>query len=725
MSGDARRSPFQVRLNGVDYLVAENPTELGVRSASGYSRSTVNPQRPQQSSDSQAGEGSLAVTGLWRRSQFDFSGGAGQEFGDLADSVPNRYLRSIGVNPWAQGSVSQHLEMSSRASVASVTYTSVGVLSKLFFLNGRIVWILDDKLRYSATDQLLTPVFTSVAYTGSIQDAATDGDSLYYVYTAGGGGKTSEAGTWAKSDFTGGSAGALGKWDFISPVGGRVWVGGNTADATYKGKLVTLDAAWAATTVYTHPGLGNFRWAGVASGPKGFYAWGTLNPTQMAVNARGELYWIAIDSTGVPTTPQLVATFPGEGIYTVVVSGNMAFLGTTRGFRIAELDGASCTYGPLVMFAGVDRPVRSAVLDGRFVVFPWGNMVSNGADNVTWGVGRADLSYMTRPLVPAFAPAECLPIGTGGTATVGPSGLCLVYGVPFFTDYGQEAIPFAYMDSYPPSGSRGPAPGAGTTTVTLYGPDSSRTLVQGAFIETSAWTFGVTDPKTPTHADVVIDPLGAGQLEIGVRVDMATTATSTGFVNGTNSVGTNGPALLASGARVAGRRVTLRCTFTRGSTAVQAGPTLRSVALYVSIAPLRIESIDVPIVAFPDMTARDDAPVRADPRTMFNALKTLERAGTIVDYVEGDTTYKVRVDAVEMHASRFNDDVRWWEGVLVAHLLTVEAVGATTTTATVAGDSGTTRAPAPYAGTTTPGPRYPTTPTILISGRPTPPATTN
>lgn len=719
MSGFTTKRPFQISLDGTDYLVAEDAAQHGVPAAGRYTRSSVNPQRPQQATGTEAGEGSLAVTGLWRRSQFDFTGGAGQDYYDLASSVPNRYRFSVGVNPWTLGRLCQHLEMSSRSTVASISYATTGVFSKLFFLNGRIVWVLDNKFRYSATTNLITPTWTANTFTGSIKDAQTDGDAVYYVYAAGGGGRTSETGSWAVTDFGGATAGGLGKWDFISPCGGRVWVGGNSADATYKGKLVYLDAAWAATTMYTHPALGSFQWGGVVSSPKGFYAWGTLNPTQMAVNARGEIYWIGIDATGVPTTPQLVATFPAEGIYTMVVSGNVAFIGTTRGFRVAELDGASFTYGPLVQFAGVDRAVRCAVSDGRFVVFPWGDMTANGNDTTTWGVGRVDLSYMTRPLVPAFAPAECLAVGTGAksSAMTGPAGLCLVYGQPFFTDYGLETIPFAYMDSYPPSGSRGAAPGTGTTTVTLYGPDASYTLVQGAFLETSYFTYGVTDPKTPTHVDVAIEPLLAGELEIGTRVDRASVATSSGFINTASSTGTGGPALLATGARTTGRAVTVRLTFTRGSTGVQAGPVVTSLALYANIAPVRIEAIDVPILAFPELDARDGHPVRVDPETMFNTLKTLEQSGEIVDYIEGGTTYKVRVDAVEFHAARFNDEEAWWEGVIVAHLITVESVGTTvtsfTTTAPIAADTGITRAPAPQAGSPSPGPRYTSPPQVF------------
>lgn len=692
------RYPNEVTLDGINYQVAEVP------GGSRYARSSVNPVRPQQATATTAGEGTLAVTGLWRRSQSDFSGGAGQEAYDFADSVANRYRRSVGVNPWTPGRVAQHLEMSVRASVATIP---IGSHSQVFFLAGRLVWVLADKLRYSTQTQLISPTFTTVSLTGNVAATATDGTKVYYVYAAGGGGSASEAsGPWAKTDFAGGSNGATGIWDFIAASGGRVFVGGNATDGTNAGKLVSLDAAAAATVVYAHPAGAAFRWGGCVLGPKGWYAWGTVNPNEMAVNARGEIYHFAVDpATGGLTKPTLVASFRKEAVYCIELVEDLAFIGTTRGFRTAAVDGASVKTGPLVQFAGVDRAVRSATSDGRFVVFSWGDMTADGATTTTWGVGRADMSYMTRPYVPAYAAAECLPAGSGSGT---PFGICLVYGQPYFTQVGSEPVPFAYMDPYPPNGARSPAPGAGNTTVNLYGPDAAYTLYDQAVLETSAYTFGVSDRKTPSHQDVAIELLAAGELAIGSVVDDGAPVLS-GYLHEIGSTGTDGPVLLSSAARTSGRRLYGRYIFRRGSTAVQSGPVLRSVAMFATISPMRVEQIDVPVVLNADTMSRNGGSVQATPRDVFVALKTLEATGRIVTYTEGAYSHQVRVDSVELVSASFDDRCNWWSGYLVIHLITVDSVGAvaavSSSSAPAAGTGGSARPPAPQAGSSTPGSR--------------------
>lgn len=656
------RRGAEVTLNGVRYVIANDQ----------YRRATINPVRPQQATATQAGEGTLAVTGLWRRSQFDFTGGAGQEDYDLASSVPTRYMRSVGINPWVKGKITPHLQVSARHTTAD-THAIAQALSKVFFLGGRIVWALDNGVRTSGTSNLTTPTMTTSAYTGTLNDACTDGTNLYYVYATGGGFANNGTGPWTKQDWTSGPS--TGVWSMCAHAGGRLWLGGNPSGAD-AGKLVYSNngaiVGPTTTTMYTHPASSNFRWTGVVPAAKGFFAFGVVSPSGMKSQSRGEVYYIGIDANGAPSGITLVASFEKEAPYCMVTVGSIAFIGTSKGFRCANFDASgNFQSGPLIQFAGrgVDRPVRCAQVDGNQVVFAWGDMTDSTGTAVAWGVGRADLANMVATLQPAYAPAECTALGAGATGTRGVYGLCLIYGQPFFTDYGLDAIPFAYEDAYPPSGSRDPAPSSGNSVFVLYGVDASRSVPTGAFIETSYFTWGVTDPKTPAQLDLALaSPLASGSLSTSILAD--DTVVSNGIIQTVGSRGSGGPALVASGARISCRRVAVRITWTNSGAVVQ------SVALFANIAPIRVEQIDVPLAIGPEVETRNGGSIAMTPLTVIRSLKALESLGTIVPYVEGDSSYNVRVDSVELSDVTYDDRSNWWQGVAKVTLITVDGSGA-------------------------------------------------
>lgn len=675
------RRPQEVTIDGVAYTVAE---------LAEYSRSTIAPQRAQVDQGTQSGEGSLTNAGLWRRGQRDFSGGAGQLDYDAADSVPSRYHSSIGVNPFNPGQLAPFQKVSARATV---TLTPIGTRTFLHFISGCLVWVLDANLRYSSTSELLSPTFTTNALTSAVVDTTTDGQTLWYAYVSGGGGFAVSS-TFVKNDWSA-SAAASATWKMIE-YAGRLFGGDNA------GLLREILADQTTTTIYAHPRAASFEWGGVTASPAGYYAYGHTLPVSGALtgnNVTAELYRFAIDpSTGAFTKPALVASLPGERILCMTFVNDIAFIGTNRGFRCAKIAASGALeYGPLVKFNGANtnNGVPACAVDGRYVVFSWGQMYCNLT--IGWGVGRADLSNFTRPLVPAYCAAEAST--AYDVMSYPPSTIAMVYGWPYFTT--GSGLEYAGDYTYPPGGTggRNPAPQAGSVTYSLYGPDDARSLFDGAQLVTSAYTWGVADPRTPTHLDVVISQFGAGEVSIGVG-PTASAVPPSGYVQ--SVAGTGGPALVVPTLRVSQRQSHVAIGWRSGPSAPQSAPVVQSIALYVSINPARVEEIILPILIGPDVDSRTGGHRAANQSTVYWALKAIEASGRLITYTEGDQSVLARVDGVQLQPTFFDDRQEWWAGTLKVRLVTADLLGSLATaalvTTPVAGSSGSTRPPAPQAG---------------------------
>jgi hypothetical protein len=677
------KRPHQVTIDGVGYAVAE----LGE-----YSRSTVAPQRAQVDQGSQSGEGSLTNAGLWRRGQRDFSGGAGQIDYDAPDSVPSRFFSSIGVNPFNPGQLAPFQLMSARATVASVP---VGTASFLHFIAGRLVWVLGANLRYSSTTELLAPTLTTNALTSAVVDCCTDGQTLYYAYASGGGGSAVSSTSFVKNDWAA-SAAQSATWRMLDWAG-RLFGG----DAS--GNLSEILPALTTTTVYAHPRGAAFSWGGVVASPAGFYAYGhslTDASTTIGNNYTAELYRFTVDpSTGALTKPVIVASFPGERILCMAFVGDIAFIGTNRGFRCAQVNASTgaVQYGPLVRFNGLTNynGVPACAVDGRFVVFSWGQMSCSGV--IGWGVGRADLSNFTRPLVPAYCAAEAS--SAYDALAYAPASIAMVYGWPYFVTGNGIGAEGDY--TYPPGGSggRNPAAVVGSYTNTLYGPDDARTLFDNARLVTSAYTWGVADPRTPTHIDVVLASFGAGEVAIGVGPDRANVAVG-GYVQ--QAQGTGGPALLAETQRVSQRQTHVLIGFRSGASAPQSAPVVQSVALYASINPARVEEIILPLSLGDDVDTRAGGHRAASQTAVYQALKAIEASGRLVDYTEGDQSVIARIDGVQLIPASYDDRQEWWTGTLKVRLVTADLSGSLallqTSSAPNAGSAVSPIPPAPSAG---------------------------
>jgi hypothetical protein len=117
----------------------------------------------------------------------------------------------------------------------------------------------------------------------------------------------------------------------------------------------------------------------------------------------------------------------------------------------------------------------------------------------------------------------------------------------------------------------------------------------------------------------------------------------------------------------------LTATLLRAASDTTVAPILHDWQLTAVAVPRRIDEVIIPIVLRRDvLTARNSgSPVTFVAGDTFSALRTLMESGTAVPYTEGTRTDTVTVERLEMQPERLSDDGSWWEGTLVARLLTV------------------------------------------------------
>jgi hypothetical protein len=352
---------FPVAIAGHPYVV-----EL-----SKYRRRTLPALRPPQDSAAEPGENSLNTEGYWRRSQTDWSLGAGQEYFDNEDSSRRRFLSSKGVHVWERDALSLLPDTALRESSSDTNLKTLAVNGYFYFVEG-------STLKYTQDPSASSPSWTTVTTTGlgSITGLATTGSTIYAC-----------DGAKLMSGAVGGAAladlGALTP-DRLFFCNGRLI--GMDADLVYE-----IAAAGTKTDIKDHDNS-SFVWNCATGAPNGIYVAGNSGD-------RSEVYYVGVDtSTGALLAPVHAMKLPnGETINAIENDGGrFVTIGSSAGFRLAVIDSDNgLSHGPLVEISG---GVTDFEPRGKFVYFTWKNY-----DSTSTGIGTMNLSEFTQSLVPAYA----------------------------------------------------------------------------------------------------------------------------------------------------------------------------------------------------------------------------------------------------------------------------------------------------------------------------------
>lgn len=364
--------PFYTGAQTVSSVPGEFPVAIGghpyVVELKEYRRRTLPSLRQPQDTGEEPGENSLNTEGFWRRTQTDWSLGAGQEFFDNEDSSRRRFYTSKGVDPWTPNQLTLLSDTALRQSSAN---TNLKVLS----VNGYFYFVDGATLKHTTTPD--APSWTTVTLTGvgaAITSITTDG-SLVFVCDGSQVFK-STVGTNTSSVLTSTDA------DVVGYANGRLLA----ADANV---IFEIAAAGTTTSIKTHDNA-SFVWNVIAGAPNGIYVAGNSGD-------RNEIYYIGVDSSaGSLLTPVHAMALPlGETLNCMAHYGGVMLLGTSVGVRVATIGSANeLSHGPVIRIGSV----QCVEPQGQFAWFGWTNY-----DGTSTGLGRVNLAEFTAPLVPAYA----------------------------------------------------------------------------------------------------------------------------------------------------------------------------------------------------------------------------------------------------------------------------------------------------------------------------------
>lgn len=328
--------------------------------------------------DNQQIPGEQSLVGWWLRSESTFIGGQGLLFQDPTQSrfgneYGIRYGSGYGVNPWVDGKLTLLKSVSQARSSASGNVFVRGYRAS----STDYCWA-SNLATLTRIDSL--SVATNVVWGGAatILSLTSSGSKYYAVDTAG---------VWRGTD-----AGAGTKlWNNdITYTRSTLGYSKQRLMAAFNNSVYELGADPTAPPVnlstltanYTHPNA-NYTWIGFADGTDSIFAGGHDDH-------QGHIYKFELDTTGtlpVLTGGILAASLPdGETLLSMFsYLGTFVGLGTSRGFRVAQIDSnGDLQYGPLIF--EVTGGVTSITGYDRFMWCGVGSAV-NGSS----GLYRVDL----------------------------------------------------------------------------------------------------------------------------------------------------------------------------------------------------------------------------------------------------------------------------------------------------------------------------------------------
>ncbi len=390
MSFGTFMGPFYTGSGSVSSLVPrEFPTALAghpyIHEPSLYRRTFIPARRDPIDDTEEPGEVSLSTEGLWRRSQSDWTLGAGQQWLDGPNSTRRRFFKSLGVDVMTEQQVCLLPATEEKENSASNNLRLLVAGTRLYFVAGTTVEFSDGSGGEQAANwSSFTP---ATGLTGTILDIATSGSAVYVlcgdnsIYSA-------PIGTAAFTLYYNPTA-----------VITRIWTGLGRLFASNGRNLYEITATPSETLIFTHPDP-NGVISHLCAAPTGIYA-------AYNIGSKGEIRhsWVKDDGTSfVP--PVVAAEFVNETVNTCVSISQILMIGTSIGWRYASIDsattgldfGAVVEVGPVRCMV-VDRDTSSTAPGQEVSVwFGWENIESGIS-----GLGRIRPARFTEPKVPAYA----------------------------------------------------------------------------------------------------------------------------------------------------------------------------------------------------------------------------------------------------------------------------------------------------------------------------------
>lgn len=607
---------WPVVINGRNYAVSPNEAQL----------TSIQKVRQQADNSREFGESSLNPEDLWRRSQEDWSAGAGREFLDKREDATRRqFFTSAGLDPWTRGEL--------KLTTAAAYFGDLVDVLGLVVADGKIAYVVNDSGDWkvyaidsatvsdsglfpetdlypdtglypesgSGTFSLLTTQASEVAI-----DITSDGFYAYVLH---------ENGVDQIDMDTGTNTEVLTQTgDWVTFTKGRLLVG--SGENLYDGSSGT------ATDIT--PSTINSNWA-----------WNSACETGRSIlvggfgGERSTIFSVTVTEDAASlTAPVPAATLPyGETIQALYGYASSVVIGTDRGIRVAQEDSSgNLFYGPLVEVG----EVTALTAFGKFVYF-------GGNDDGDLGfVGKMNLGLFTDDLVPAYA-IDLFNEDTDRTAQGAETET-----VPAVVVLGGAVMWLVENHLW----YEVPADHAVTGTLT-----------------SGKMTYDLAERKVFERVRVACDPIATGQtITVSAVVDgtehSVATISTVGDAGGEYDLGQTGD------------HIQVKLTLTRGDDQT-ASPVVKRVTVRALPKMAPGDRFILPLILRERVADLRGVPASMDPMTEYNALKTLERDSDLVTVTLWGTDYEAVVDAVQFGPGlEYTADQQGLQGVATVALRT-------------------------------------------------------
>lgn len=554
-----------------------------------YFRREFIPQRRDPQDDStEPGEQSLSPEGLWRRSQSDWSLGAGQTWFDEEESArPRRRFRaSLGVDPWNDRELGLLPETEKKRD-------SAGTNLRLLRAGPRLYVAGDTTVRFSNTsgsEQNATWVTGWTTATGlpggNVLDIACSGTHVYVL----GSDASIYRATIGTTAFT--------LWYNPTATLTRIWVALGRLIASDGSELFEISATPGETSIFDHPDP-NMVWTDVVGTPVGFFASG-------AIGEHGEVRtWVVQDDGSGMTVPVAVAQLHNEPVYALAAAGGVLAAGTADGFRVGLLGSNGLELGPVVPVGTVQCLTVDSADTGQgpetFIWFGW-----EAIDGEVSGLGRIRPSRFTEGTSVVAYASDVYTLAGGAPITVASFGGRRYFGISGDGFYG-----------------------------------ATGNLVESGTLSTGRIRYGMLEDKVFAALQWRTAPL-EGSVSVDVEFDTGSSTTPGSQVDA-GTVASNrfnlGP-VMAEWAE-------LTFTLSRDPANPDTGPRLRWWLLHAVPGAQTTERILLPVRLQRQVELPNGRVMFVDPRVEAGALRDLVKTQQVVSFQLGhdaDDVYLVNVE---------------------------------------------------------------------------------
>lgn len=313
----------------------------------------------------------LLPVDVWRQQFESWHQGSGQSNTDRNESLPFRFDKSFGIDPFTKFQISLVNETNSLLTTGAGYCSVTNFSGYLVVASGSgISWY--SEIPGVPTGMTLTSPIVDIADNGPIYSALLSNGDV--VQVDGPSATPVVLGNYPNANFI-----AFSK-DFLI--------------AGVLNQLFDITAGGAGVLIYTHP-VSSFRWDSAAAGASCIYLSGGANNAYV-------IHRVGIKSDGTGLDPAIVAvTLPDGEVANVVDSYlGFVFIGTNDGVRMGFVNAdASIILGAIIP---ASAPVTCFDPYDRFVWFNE-DRIYEDATTFRSGLSRLDLSVLTAPLTPAYA----------------------------------------------------------------------------------------------------------------------------------------------------------------------------------------------------------------------------------------------------------------------------------------------------------------------------------